>query len=605
MSWGEELWDQYDNLSVQTHRGIEFLDKYGQFIKERSNIETEYASKLRRLVKTHQIKKKDDEESQLSVCKAFASMTQEVTDLAGQHELIAENMSAQIVKEIAILLKELKDERKRYLSEGAKNQTALNNALTALDKAKKAYEKAYREAEKAQDNYQKADADLNLSRAEVEKARMISTTKTQMCDECKTEYANHLQKTNELQRRHFSELMPKIFNQLQDMEERREACIQNFMKQSAHIHRQVFPIIDKCLEGVIKASETIDPKEDSRQVIERYKSGNMPPEDIAFDDLSNPRPESENGVQRGSTSLNYSNSIKSETLRGTLSAARFKKRGGIFGIFGSNKNNSDDSKDDYADLPPNQRRKRIQAKIDQIHTQFLQETAVRDGLMKMRQAYEQNNALGDPNSVEGQLSENGQKMEKLQTELKKFQNLLQDVVDGKPYTPSAQKKSHRNSISEDSLSRSASESSVTNNNHSNTNLNANNSNSNGNHRSSNSLQTVINHTNHNNHENTHENNDSNSPESGISTSHLSLPDAEFADADETEFDDPLPALGTAKALYVFEAQSEGSIPMSENEEFEVVELDQGDGWTRVRRLDHQEEGFVPTSYVELTLYNNC
>ncbi|CAG2123317.1 unnamed protein product, partial [Medioppia subpectinata] len=77
----------------------------------------------------------------------------------------------------------------------------------------------------------------------------------------------------------------------------------------------------------------------------------------------------------------------------------------------------------------------------------------------------------------------------------------------------------------------------------------------------------------------------------ISTSHLSLhdPDAEFADADAPEFDEPLPALGTAKALYVFEAQSEGSIPMGENEEFEVVELDQGDGWTRVRRRDHEEE----------------
>ncbi len=57
--------------------------------------------------------------------------------------------------------------------------------------------------------------------------------------------------------------------------------------------------------------------------------------------------------------------------------------------------------------------------------------------------------------------------------------------------------------------------------------------------------------------------------------------------------------------FLSKAQSEGSIPMSENEEFEVVELDQGDGWTRVRRLDHDEEGFVPTSYIECTLYNNC
>ena len=42
--------------------------------------------------------------------------------------------------------------------------------------------------------------------------------------------------------------------------------------------------------------------------------------------------------------------------------------------------------------------------------------------------------------------------------------------------------------------------------------------------------------------------------------------------------------------------------MTENEEFWVVENDQGDGWTRVRRLnashlDPMPEGFVPTSYI--------
>lgn len=44
--------------------------------------------------------------------------------------------------------------------------------------------------------------------------------------------------------------------------------------------------------------------------------------------------------------------------------------------------------------------------------------------------------------------------------------------------------------------------------------------------------------------------------------------------------------------------------MNEGEDFEVVELDQGDGWTRVRRTTNDEEGFVPTSYIECTIYEN-
>lgn len=102
-----------------------------------------------------------------------------------------------------------------------------------------------------------------------------------------------------------------------------------------------------------------------------------------------------------------------------------------------------------------------------------------------------------------------------------------------------------------------------------------------------------------------ENDSSNSHESGI----------EFADdgdsvgggGEDDDFEEPmLAALGSAKALYPFEGQDEGSIKMAEGEDFEVVELDQGDGWTRVRRLDSEknyEEGFVPTSYIQTVLYN--
>ena len=283
-------------------------------------------------------------------------MLQEVTDMAGQHEVIAETITANIVKEIVMQLKELKEERKRYLQEGQRHQNSHSVSLTQLDKAKKSYEKAFKEAEKAREAYEKADADLNLSRAEVEKAKNFSFMKGQICEETKNEYANQLQKTNELQARHFKELMPKVFSQLQEMEERRITCLQSYVKQSALIQRQVFPIIDKCIEGIVKAADSIAPADDSMMVIERFKSGNLPPEDIPFEDLSNPSPPDSltlginasdfNGCNssgsssgsRGSNQLNYSHSVKSGTLSGTLSVSRFKKRVGIFGMFGgSNK----------------------------------------------------------------------------------------------------------------------------------------------------------------------------------------------------------------------------------------------------------------------------
>lgn len=37
----------------------------------------------------------------------------EVNDLAGQHEVIAENLQAEVIREITILMKDFKEERKK------------------------------------------------------------------------------------------------------------------------------------------------------------------------------------------------------------------------------------------------------------------------------------------------------------------------------------------------------------------------------------------------------------------------------------------------------------------------------------------------------------
>lgn len=47
--------------------------------------------------------------------------------------------------------------------------------------------------------------------------------------------------------------------------------------------------------------------------------------------------------------------------------------------------------------------------------------------------------------------------------------------------------------------------------------------------------------------------------------------------------------------------NEGSISMEENEQMFVLEQDQGDGWTRVRKKNGSD-GFVPSSYIQCTLY---
>lgn len=81
-------------------------------------------------------------------------------------------------------------------------------------------------------------------------------------------------------------------------------------------------------------------------------------------------------------------------------------------------------KEDYSDLPPNQRRKKLTAKLQELQQKIGQETATRDGLMKMKGVYEANSSLGNPMAVEGQLNESEHKLNKLRAEYQKFQEYL-------------------------------------------------------------------------------------------------------------------------------------------------------------------------------------
>ncbi|XP_074106534.1 formin-binding protein 1-like Cip4 isoform X2 [Cotesia typhae] len=606
MSWGTELWDQYDNLSLHTQKGIDFLERYGHFIRDRCKIETEYAANLRRLVKNYLPKKKEEDDYQYSPCRAFKLELNEVNDQAGQREVIAENLTANVLKELNILVKDFKEDRKKYLQEGARLMSTLTAQIQSLERARKAYEKAFREAERALENYQRADADLNLSRAEVEKQRMNMTLKTQQSEEAKTEYANQLQKTNEMQTLHYHTAMPQVFHQLQELDEKRIKNMRNYMLKSVEIERAVAPIISQCLEGIEKAANEVNEKEDTLLVIERFKSGFQPPGDFPFEDLSVAKSyDSNTQLSQTATMQPIHNHL---TVKGTVSGGKIKKRVGIFGIFSSNKlievcialkNNvpgyGDGAKEDCSDLPPNQRKKRLQQRLDEIQAKIAQETAARDALMKMKGVYEQNPALGDPMSIEGQLNQSGNKLDKLGTELTKFQGYLDDAIktgvglsspsqaqrkaptsNGSSVRVSSRRSSH--SGGEESLSRSASDSSV------------------GNAHAQAHKQTTSPSTPQPTHDST------NSPESGLGASRTSLPgsNAEEYDVDEL---DAQPPLGTCRALYPFDGTSEGSIPMYDGEELYMIELDQGDGWTRVRRMSNPMEGFVPTSYIEYQLFD--
>ncbi|NXH11354.1 FBP1L protein, partial [Bucco capensis] len=595
------LKDQFDNLDKHTQWGIDFLEKYAKFVKERIEIEQNYAKQLRNLVKKYCPKRSPkDEEPRFTSCIAFFNILNELNDYAGQREVVAEEMGHRVYGELMRYSHDLKTERKMHLQEGRKAQQYLDMCWKQMDNSKKKFERECREAEKAQQSYERLDNDTNATKADVEKAKQQLNLRTHMADENKNEYAAQLQNFNGEQHKHYYIVIPQIYKQLQEMDERRTIKLSECYKGFADSERKVIPIISKCLEGMILAAKSVDEHRDSQLVIDCFKSGFEPPGDFPFEDYSQniyrtisdgtistpkqegmridskttvgkakgklwlfgkkPKPQSPpltpaslytsstpNGSQYPIFSIEPVHYCMSDIKTGKPRIPSFRSlKRGYFCFQGP-------ALEDFSHLPPEQRRKKLQQRIDELNRELQKETDQKDALIKMKDVYEKNPQMGDPVSLQPKLTETMSNMDRLRMEIHKNEAWLSEV-EGKVAARSDRR--HSSDINHlVTQGRESPEGSYT--------------------------------------------DDANQEVRGPPQQHAHPNEFD----DEFEDDDPLPAIGHCKAIYPFDGHNEGTLAMKEGEILYIIEEDKGDGWTRARR-HNGEEGYVPTSYIDVTLEKN-
>ncbi|XP_006797864.2 formin-binding protein 1-like isoform X3 [Neolamprologus brichardi] len=560
MSWGTELWDQFENLDKHTQWGIDFLERYAKFVKERLEIEQNYAKQLRNLVKKYCPKRSKDEEPRFTSCLSFYSILNELNDYAGQREVVAEEMAHRVYGELMRYSQDLKAERKHHLQEGRKAQQHLDHCWKQMDNSKKKFERECKEAEKSQITYERLDNDINATKSEVEKAKAQFYMRTHAADESKNEYAAQLQSFNAEQWKHFHSAIPQIFKNLQNMDERRTVKLGETYRSFAEAERRVIPIISKCLEGMVSAAKAVDERRDSAIVVESFKSGFEPPADFPFEDFSQ-------NLSRTGSDGTISNTPKGDNRErdgapGPRSdpkhpMSRTKNKLWLFG-----KKPKAPSLEDFSHLPPEQRRKRLQQRIDELNRELQKEMDQRDALNKMKDVYEKNPQMGDPNSLQPKISETICNMEKLRSEIHKNETWLSEV-EGKQSSRGDRRHSADNHH-HGPQGRESPEGSYT--------------------------------------DDTSQEHQTPHHRPGPAQPRHPNPDPHEFD-DEFDDDDPLPVIGHCKALYSFDGQNEGTLVMAEDEVLYIIEEDKGDGWTRARKQSG-EEGYVPTSYVEITLEKN-
>nr|XP_033780596.1 cdc42-interacting protein 4 isoform X2 [Geotrypetes seraphini] len=544
MDWGSELWDQFETIERHTQWGLELVDKYVKFVKDRTEIEQCYAKQLRNLVKKYLPKRntRDDPEFKYSQYQAFQQLVKELGDFAGQREVVAETLMLTVCMELVKYSQDIKQERKTHLQEGRRAQQHLETSLKQLESSKRKFERDCREAERAHLTAERLDQDINATKADVEKAKQQSQLRSDMAEESKNDYASCLQKFNQDQNQFYYSQMPETFRNLQEMDERRTVKLKEGFSLFSSAEQQVVPIVRKCLEGMKVAADSVNEKHDSQMLIEMHKSGFERPGDVEFEDFSQPM-----------------NRTSSDSSLGTLKGALDPR--GDSRLLGKSKakrwpfmkKTKSLITEDFSHLPPEQRRKKLQQTIEERKRDLQKEIDQRDALNKMKDVYQKSPQMGNPNSLEPKISETLGNIEKLHLEIQKYETWLSTV------------ESRMNNRG-DSMVRNSGHSDPT------STLND-------------SVCSL-------------EKDSPETPRSDDSQDPLNQPIyTEFDEDFEEEAGSPI---GQCTALYSFEGSGDGTIAINEGEELSLMEEDKGDGWTRVQK-NKGTEGYVPTSYVQIHL----
>ncbi|XP_018608703.1 formin-binding protein 1-like [Scleropages formosus] len=541
MSWATALWDQLENLDKHTQWGIDFLEKYAKFVKERMEIEQTYVKQLRNLAKKFCSKQSKEDEPKFSCCLSFHAILSELNDYAGHREVIAQELGDKLHGDLMKYSQELKNDRKQYLQDWRKAQQHIEQQLKQMESDKKKFEREWKEAEKLQLRYEKLEIDMNVTKADVEKAKNQLSAQLQVVEENKEEYIIQLQSFNEEQRKYFNVTLVQICQKLQEMDERRSVTLGESYKSLGQLEQRVSPAISKCFQGMVNAGKSVDAKKDSEMVVQLYKSGLETPGDYCFEDFSQ---------VSARTRTSSACTINGPKLDGVLpdrkiilGKARIKlsqwKRQVQFKT--QTPNTSSLSLEDYSHLSPEQSCKKLQQRIDQLYKDLRIETNYRDGLTKMKEGYEKKPQLGDTTTLDTKMSESLVNIEHLRLEISKAEKLLLEMK----VKQSADARKHHSSGDNIYMPYSME-----------------------------------------------------SPEESLYEDVIIVACQEFDD-DHFEYDNIKPlSAGCCRALYDFDGQAEGSLIMKANEMLYVIEKDKGDGWTRARNCSGHE-GFVPTSYLEI------
>merc|ERR1719376_880374 len=325
----------------------------------------------------------------------FRQILREIGYQAGQHELLADNLIKTLCADLQKKSKDLGKAVKDNCKAARKCKEVVDSEQQEMEKTKQKYHKSYSDWQEAIQNYERADADGTLSRNEILKMKIVTDMKSRTHGDCKSKYQSQLSKTNSVVSEHTTRVMPALLDQLQAGARERLGLVCKGLNSYMRAEQEMFVILGKCQKEVLRAVEQIDWVRDESMVVERLKTGELPPPDIQFQDMSDSRSDRER---------------KSSSLSRRISRVNFNYKKEKQSLF--------------------QERRKLTRKVDALKVEIGKGTKEMRALQLMIQTYTNTPQFGDAAKFQPELNSIAAKVQRQEAELSALQRSL-DLVESK------------------------------------------------------------------------------------------------------------------------------------------------------------------------------
>ncbi|KAG9072159.1 hypothetical protein KI688_006383 [Linnemannia hyalina] len=383
-AFGAELKDQIPTINQHLVNGISFLSEFRDFCKERANIERDYAHRIEALVRKYQHKKEKktahatqnggvpasplepDFDPALNdgttSSRAWTSILNDTEALLRDRQQFSENLISKVYDPLKVLATKKDEARKKHVQFAQKLLAEREKSAQERDKAKAKYDASCEEVENSKQKQERAYDEKNQ-----EKLKRSYYQDILDMNNNKNSYVLALQVLNAHRKKYYDQDLPELSNNMQALDESRIEGLKEVWEGYIRLESKLNTDAQTHLDSMMQAVQAVDASVDSAIFVRTHRAAWTAPLDLPF--------------ESSHTFNDTEELVLDDNARVFLSNKLMKLR-----------------------------RKQAQATVD-INGRLKD----MEGLLNLKNAYIENNSLGDPEEVQESILEASRAITVLQT----------------------------------------------------------------------------------------------------------------------------------------------------------------------------------------------